>query len=365
MKIYFLIHDDYAAGGLQRSTLAAADCLAQSGHEIKIHCLKTLDGGLAGQRRDVVALVPEGSSKWGFWARVLRTLRRAIATELPDACIGMGLSTSILLVLATLGMRRPRLFGSERAYPPLTPAAWHWKALRRFAFFRLDMVICQTHQTADWYQESMGINRDRLAVIPNIIEAPDAESPQPPAELASLAGLPLVACVGRLEPQKGFDLALPIFAGIADQHPDVRFLIVGEGPKKAEYQALAHQLGVAEKLSFVPRLPKLDGLWPMVSVFLLTSRFEGIPNVLAEAMANGVPCVAFDCPTGPAELIENDDNGILVPLGDTDEATRRCVDLLNDPALGRRLGDNARQVASRYSKPAICALWNGLVVGRG
>ena len=169
---------------------------------------------------------------------------------------------------------------------------------------------------------------------------------------------------GRLEPQKGFDMALPIFAGIAEQRPDARFLIVGEGPLEARLKTQASHLGLEDILLFLPRLPGLGGLWPRVSIFLLTSRFEGIPNVLAEAMAHGVASVAFDCPTGPSELIRDGENGFIVPLGDVDAAIRRCVELLEDAELRRRIGGQAEAVATRYSRAVICKLWNELVEAR-
>ena len=364
MKIFFLIHDDYAAGGLQRSTIAARDCLAEAGHEVTIYCIKTLKGGFAGSHPDVHALGRNRRWKPIFWAGFLQALRREIATGRPDLCIGMGLSTSILLVLATLGMRRPRLFGSERAYPPATPVPAHWRMLRRFAFRRLDKVICQTGQTADWFETAMGLNRRRLAIIPNVVDAPSSDPAAAPPELAPFSGQPLIACIGRLEPQKGFDMALPIFAGTAEQRPDARFLIVGEGPLEARLKTQASHLGLEDILLFLPRLPGLGGLWPRVSIFLLTSRFEGIPNVLAEAMAHGVASVAFDCPTGPSELIRDGENGFIVPLGDVDAAIRRCVELLEDAELRRRIGGQAEAVATRYSRAVICKLWNELVEAR-
>jgi glycosyltransferase involved in cell wall biosynthesis len=360
LKIFFLIHDDYAAGGLQRSTVAAADCLTKAGHEVTIYCVKALDGGLAGTVDSVRTLVPEHESRFGFWLNFLRELRGTIATERPGLCIGMGLSTSILLVLATRSMRRPRLFGSERAYPPATPAAAHWKALRRFAFSRLDKIICQTRQTADWFEQELGIARDRLAVIPNIVETPVA-SPARLPELSAFQEMPLVACVGRLEPQKGFDMALSIFSRICEARSDARCLIIGEGPLEAELKAKAVTFGIADRVHFLPRLPDLGGLWPSTDLFLLTSRFEGIPNVLAEAMANGVACVSFDCPTGPAELIHHDEDGFLIPLGDVEAAAETCIELLGDDARRKRIGERARKISDRFSRGAICEMWNELV----
>lgn len=361
LRVCFLIHDDYAAGGLQRSTVTAAECLGAGAHEVTIYCVKTLEGGLSSRFDHVQPVVGAGGTKIDFWFRFLRTLRLLIREDRPDVLIGMGVTTSILLVLATLRLRRPLLVGSERAYPPATPVPTKWRWLRGPAFRRLDRIVCQTRQTADWYEQSLGIERSKLVVIPNIVDPARPNPPAPPAPVAAFGGRPLIACVGRLEPQKGFDLALPIFAAISKLRPDARFLVIGEGSEEADLKAMAGALGLHDRLLFLPRLPTLAGLWPAVSVFLLTSRFEGIPNVLAEAMANGVASVAFDCPTGPSELIDDGRNGFLVPLGDVEGAARRCLELLDDLALGRRLGDAARALSEAYSREAVCQMWNSLV----
>jgi glycosyltransferase involved in cell wall biosynthesis len=360
MKVFFLIHDDYAAGGLQRSTLVARNCMASAGHRAEVLCIRTEPGGLAQRHAFVRPISAAGGSGLRFWAALLGDLRKSIARERPDLCIGMGLTPTVVLGLAAIGLASPRIFGSERYYPGTQVVGPRWRLLRRLVLPRLDGIICQTRRAAEYYRSRMGLNPSKLFVIPNSVAKPQAESLPPPAELGAFDGHPLVAVIGRHDPQKGFDDALRVFVAILAERPQTRFAVIGEGPFEPACRALALELGIADKVLFMPRLANLAALWPRLDVFLLTSRFEGIPNVLAEAMAHGVASVAFDCPTGPAELIRDAVDGYLVGPGDCAMAARRCIELLDDPGLRERIGENAKEVSSRFSVDRICGLWNEL-----
>jgi glycosyltransferase involved in cell wall biosynthesis len=156
-------------------------------------------------------------------------------------------------------------------------------------------------------------------------------------------------------------MAVETFALVARNEPKARLLIVGEGELKAGLEQQARHLGMGDRVDFHPPLRPLAPLWAVADLFLLTSRYEGIPNVLAEAMAHGSACVSFDCPTGPAEMIEDGVNGFLIPLGDCRAAAARCTQLLADPDLRARLGKEARRLPERYSVERIGEAWNSLM----
>ena len=137
--------------------------------------------------------------------------------------------------------------------------------------------------------------------------------------------------------------------------------IAGEGPLGEELKQKAIALGLAERVDFAGRVGNLADHWARADVFLFTSLYEGFPNALAEAMANGVAAVAFDCPTGPSELITDGVDGYLVPLGDVEAASARCVELLADPDKRRRFGKLARRVTDRYSGRRIGKMWLDLL----
>lgn len=359
-SILFLIHDDYAAGGLQRSTMAAAECFIAAGHDVTVLCLRLLPGGLAERFAFVRGVTGHTAIERPSAYALLRALRRQILRRRFALCIGMGQSTAAMLRLVTFGLHWTQIYGSERAYPPMLQMSRKWRLLRALTLSRLDGLICQTRRTAAYYTQTMGIPNERLVVIPNVIAPPLDPLPAPSTALARFAGHPVIACIGRHDWQKGFDMALPIFAAILRERPDARFILVGEGELEKHHREQARRLNLEDLVLFLPRFGHLAEIWSQVDVFLLTSRYEGIPNVLAEAMAYGTACVSFDCPTGPSELITDGVDGFLVPLGDGDGAAARCVALLADASLRERLGTAARSVTSRFSQNQICERWLAL-----
>jgi glycosyltransferase involved in cell wall biosynthesis len=171
----------------------------------------------------------------------------------------------------------------------------------------------------------------------------------------------LIVCVGRLTEQKGFDYALEAFSLIRGACPEARMLIVGEGPLDAALRRTADRLGIADQVAFSPTVKDLSEIWRGTDVFFLPSRYEGFPNVLAEAMAHGVPAVAFDCPTGPADLIRHGENGFLTGVGDVRAAADFVLQLLRDGRLRLQMGHRAKEVATTFSPEIVGGKWLSLV----
>jgi glycosyltransferase involved in cell wall biosynthesis len=137
----------------------------------------------------------------------------------------------------------------------------------------------------------------------------------------------LIGCAGRCTPQKGFDLAIEAFAQLAAAAPQARLLIAGDGPDLEAYRKQAQSSGIGGRILFTGFRSDLPDLLQALDLFWLTSRSEGMPNVLLEAMAAGIPAVAFDV-AGTRELIDNERDGLIVARGDLrglSDATRRLM----------------------------------------
>lgn len=169
-----------------------------------------------------------------------------------------------------------------------------------------------------------------------------------------------VVAVGRLDKQKGFDLLLEAFAMARVRAPGLRLTIFGEGPERASLEAQASSLHIGDAVS-LPGITGTPGAWRSgADILVLSSRFEGFPNVLAEALAAGIPSIAFDCDWGPREIITHRDNGLLVPPGDVAALSDGLVELTADERLRRRISEKAAG-DSRFSVNAILAQWDTLV----
>ena len=169
-----------------------------------------------------------------------------------------------------------------------------------------------------------------------------------------------VLAVGRLHEQKGFDLLLQAWKPIEKTYSDWSLRIVGEGPKRAELEAQIESQGLKRVVLAGATNNVLDE-YEAASIFVLSSRYEGLPLALIEAMWCGLPCIAFDCPQGPAELLA-EDRGWLVPNGDIAELTAQIAYALSHPEEALKRAQKAQSFAqTTYSEAAIMPQWVQLI----
>ena len=169
-----------------------------------------------------------------------------------------------------------------------------------------------------------------------------------------------VLAVGRLHEQKGFDLLLQAWKPIEKTYSDWSLRIVGEGPKRAELEAQIELQGLKRVVLAGATNNVLDE-YEAASIFVLSSRYEGLPLALIEAMWCGLPCIAFDCPQGPAELLA-EDRGWLVPNGDIAELTAQIAYALSHPEEALKCAQKAQSFAqTTYSEAAIMPQWVQLI----
>ena len=169
-----------------------------------------------------------------------------------------------------------------------------------------------------------------------------------------------VLAVGRLHEQKGFDLLLRSWQPVEKHYPEWQLRIVGEGPKRAELETQIQAMGL-QRVYLAGKVDKMAEEYAEASLFVLSSRYEGLPLALIEAMWCGTPCVSFDCPHGPAELLA-DERGWLVPEGDIAALTRQLEYLLSHPEEAAERAQKAQTFAhTMYSEKNIMPIWQKLI----
>lgn len=286
--------------------------------------------------------------------RRARAMRRALGRVRPDAVVSFIRSANVLALLSCAGTGVP-VFVSERTDPRLDPGVRRqpaWAAIRRVLYPRATGVVVQTESVARWARAFV----PRVHVIPNFVERPDRM-----ATPGQASGPRRLCAVGRLGPEKGFDLLVEAFASVAPRHPDWSLAILGEGTERRRLEALVRARGVGERVALPGRVADPSVQLADAHLFALPSRREGFPNALLEAMAVGLPAVAFDCRSGPGEIVRNGENGLLVPDGDVAALTAALDRLMSSAAERERLGRAAREVASVYAPERIFAAWDALV----
>ena len=171
--------------------------------------------------------------------------------------------------------------------------------------------------------------------------------------------------MGRLARQKGFDLLIEAFSRIANQHPQWSVKILGEGPARASLKRLIAEKGLNGRVVLAGWEPDPDFVLKQSDLFVLSSRFEGFPNALLEAMACGLPSISFDCPSGPAEIIRDTIDGLLVPAEDIEALANTLDRVLGDDSLRQRLSAEAVHVVDRFSAERYFANWDAVLRREG
>jgi glycosyltransferase involved in cell wall biosynthesis len=219
---------------------------------------------------------------------------------------------------------------------------------------RLSTHICAvSRSTRDFLVQREGLPPERVSVVYNGVDLerfdPErANTKRDPAH-------PLIAGVGRLHPQKDFGLFLEVAARLVARHPAIRFIIAGDGPETAMLQTKARALGLAERVRFAGHISDMREIYAAADALLLTSRYEGTPLTVLEAMAMRVPVVASRL-DGIAEVITDGEDGFLVGQGDVDGFADRVTRLLADSQLRHRIADAARRrVETTFSAAAMAA----------
>jgi glycosyltransferase involved in cell wall biosynthesis len=217
---------------------------------------------------------------------------------------------------------------------------------------RLDAVTVLTRADFGSYREALGPSV-RLELVPNGIPA---RLPVPD----DVERAPMIAAAGRLSRQKGFDLLIEAFASIHAAHPGWELHIFGEGKSRRKLTRMIEERELGESVRLRGLSRNLEGELAKASIFALSSRKEGLPMVLLEAMSSGLPVVAFDCPTGPADVVEDGRNGLLIPAEDVDGLAAGLSRLIQNGPERAALGEAARVTGTRYEMPVIAAQWEEL-----
>lgn len=212
-----------------------------------------------------------------------------------------------------------------------------------------DWVLALTQKDADaWAKQGL----HQVSAMPNALPL----TPQSAAPRTAKA----VVALGRLSHEKGYDQLLDAWALAAPQAGGWTLRIFGDGVEAAPLRQQCAELGIAGSVDFAGRTGDVSAALRGGSVLAQPSRAEGFPLTLLEAMANGVPCVAFDCAPGVREIIEDGVDGLVVRPGDVDAFARALLSLVHDRDLRDRLGDRAFRSVRRYAPEAIAERWERL-----
>jgi glycosyltransferase involved in cell wall biosynthesis len=227
------------------------------------------------------------------------------------------------------------------------------RAIKRW-YPELDAFVALTEQDAAAYEDEVA-GRTAVFTIPNTVRVLGGPEIDHSAKVVMAAGR-----LGKLG-QKGFDLVVRAWVPVAERCPDWRLRIVGEGPLRPRLESLIDELGLEGVVELPGAAQNMGEAMAEASMFVLSSRYEGFPLILLEAMSKGLPCVSFDCPTGPRDIIDDHENGVLVPAEDIDALSQAIIEVIGDEPLRRRLGPAAAATAREFTMEAIGPRWDRML----
>jgi glycosyltransferase involved in cell wall biosynthesis len=280
-------------------------------------------------------------------------LRQAIRASRPDLLVSFLDRNNVMALLACRTLPGLPVIVSERTDPSQRPIGYAWERLRRWTYPWADCLVVQSRHAMDYFPPAV---RARTRVIANAVLAPALDGPPPPRGPRRMA-----VTMGRLHPVKGHDLLIEAFAALAGVRPEWDLAIYGEGPARADLEALVRERGLEGRVRLPGQTDQVEARLREADLFVLPSRAEGFPNALAEAMACGLPVVSFDCHSGPSELIRDGVDGVLVPAGDVAALSRAMAGLMAAPEQRARFAEAAPEVVTRFSEASILARWEDVI----
>lgn len=278
----------------------------------------------------------------------VRKLRAAIASSAPDVILCLLTETSVLTLIATFGMKVP-VIACEHTDPFQFPVGRVWDVLRRVSYPWAARVVVLNERARKYFR--FGV---RTVTIPNPVLASN-----PTATTESLRHSRTIAAMGRLAPEKRFDLLLGAFAQIADRCPGWSLEIIGDGPQRGALESLRERLGLGARVRMPGNVQDAPAALARAALFVSSSAIEGFPMAITEAMACGLPVVAAEYHEGIHEIMRDGHDGIVVP-GDAGGLAAAIERLIHDPDERVRLGTAARGIVDRYGLKQAMARWTAL-----
>lgn len=360
MKIVFLI-SSLDSGGAER--VAATLCNAWSERGDSVTLIATFSGGggpcfyKLSPAVEVLCLAKVVGVKpknvFGYAQRI-HALRSLIAERSPDVIVSFLPNVNVAAVISSAFLRIPVII-CERSDPSVYPYPRFWALLCKLSYRFADMLTVQTESVASRVRSiypGMGKVRAIANPLPNAILAMSAK---PSGQRKILLSL------GRLSPEKQIDRLLRAFAAVSPSFPDWDLHIYGDGPEKPMLEKQIHAQGLHARVILKGGTASPWKVMAGADVFVLVSAFEGFPNALLEAMGIGVPCIAFDCPSGPREISRDGKDALLVPVNDHAGLVSALRKLMDDETLRMALGKQAREsVCKRFNLPRVVDRWDAL-----
>ena len=346
MKITFVAQHLMASGGAERVLSVFANEMAnRCGFEVSVVLMYPLlrEYSLHQNINRVTLFESAEAYKNCSVQKRVSKLRSALKELDADYAIPFLWFIGLYTALASLGLKT-KVIQTVRNNPALVPGSAPMRLMRAFAVATSAGCFTQNQAQRDYFPWLL---RRKMVVIPNPVSHMFFECNCKPSSSNQ------IVMVGRLEDQKNQTMLLDAIARLAVKGETYQVLLYGTGKKKAYLEGYIADLGLEGTGRLMGQTSDVAAVFSNAGLYVLTSRYEGQPNSLLEAMASGLPCISTDCPTGPSDFIVDGVNGYLVDIDDTDTLTQRISMLMNDPARRDAIGREAKKTIALLCSPSV------------
>jgi glycosyltransferase involved in cell wall biosynthesis len=344
-------------GGIERSVVNIANLLHQHGHIVSILVLDEttdvfypLHHGIEVHQAALKFGIGIKGSKFSRKISFLKDVYKLTGffkKYQPNVVITTEYPFTIATWMATRGMTI-RIISREAFHFEGLEKSNFWNKLIKWIYPKIDCIVCLNKDEETFYQK-IGC---KTAVIPNYIL---------PQQVSQDKRQNILLTVCRLSKAKGADMIPLIAEKVFSKIDDWKWIVIGDGELEGFIESEIAERNLTQQVELIKPVGHLKEYYERISLYVSTSRFEGFPNVILEAMSFSVPVAAFDCPTGPRHIISQNEDGFLVEADNTKAMADAICDLIGNEEKRKGMGRKAQQNIERFSADVVYRLWEKLL----
>ena len=279
--------------------------------------------------------------------KFIKSIKSILRLNKIEILIGFMTTTNLYAIAVSKITKTPCII-SERVHPDYSPISNFVFKFRKYLYPYTNVLVVQTKEIAEYFTET--VKPEKIKIINNPINPVLISKKNDNAPKENI-----ILNVGRLDNQKNQEMLIKAFANINNEN--WKLVIVGDGVEKDNYLDLIKTLNLQNKVELTGNVNDVSMYYNKSKIFAFTSRFEGFPNALTEAMAFGLPCIATNCPSGPAELIEHGNNGFLIPVDDQQSLEDKLVSLMTNDKLRLKFSEECIKNMDKFKIDNVTREW--------
>lgn len=336
-NVVFAIGSLYG-GGAERVVSVWASALAEKGYQVSVLLYARCENEYPIDDRVMICPIAAKQQECNAMSIVerLKHFRSALKKLRPDVLISFLPEMQVYMAFASIGLGISRVETIRNNPWKVSVVGTKFEPVWRYCFRSCRAVIVQTEEQKLFFGQAI---QRKATVIPNPINSRYVESPKTEYNAASHR----IVAAGRLTAQKNYKMMINAVKLVVEEYDDVSLQIYGSGEQEELLDAYIKEQGLSDHIKLMGRSNELHRVYQEADLYMMSSDYEGMPNALAEAMAVGLPCISTDCKTGPRDLIDDGENGYLVPCGDAEALAEKIMQVFSMTSEEQRLlGQKAR-----------------------